>query len=106
MYDNERIKEFIVRMFDAIRYAWKELVERLYWSIPCGAKVALPWPHWPQYSTSDPNDCWRPYLEENVGIQGIHWQWKIGSVNDSDTTIEMKFLRRKDAMIFVLKYGS
>lgn len=78
-------------------------IQKLYWFIPVGAVINLPWPTHP---TSDPNDCWREYLEDEVGRQGVLWDWRVGNCNEFASTVDIKFLRKKDAVIFALKYGS
>ena len=77
--------------------------EQIFWLLPWGAEIRVKWPTFP---TSDPNECWRPYLEEHVGMQGIHWQWKIGFLDNDSSSVVIKFLRKKDATMFVLKHGN
>ena len=30
--------------------------------------------------SADPNDHYRPWLEQNVGRQGWDWDWKLGAI--------------------------
>jgi len=83
-----------------------DIVQAVYWWLPIGASITL---LWPQHPNSDPNDAWRPHLEEHVGKQGIHWQWRLSQSSDrgyiNRSSIDIKFLRKKDATMFALKYG-
>ena len=76
----------------------------LYFRLPFGVSIVV---NWPTNPTSDPNECWRPYLEKNVGRQCIHWDWELYSVDSPGnlTKIRIKFLRAKDATMFSLIYG-
>ena len=92
------------KLFSKIKLYFEIIINKIYWSMPFGTVVELPWPTQP---TSDPNDCWRPYLEEHVGHQSISWDWRIGQgvYAVKFSTIDIKFRREKDATMFVLKYG-
>jgi hypothetical protein len=51
----------------------------------------------------EPNDVYRPWLEERVGKQGIDWEWYIHSVVEN--TILIEFLRSDDAILFELTWA-
>lgn len=60
--------------------------------------------------SADPNDHYRPWLEKNVGRQGVNWDWRIGNFiasNGSGTvghdTIEIKIRKGKDDFATVAK---
>ena len=63
-----------------------------------GTSVIMPWPH--DEITADPNEFWRPWLEENVGRQAWRWNWRIAY--DVDNAVEIKFRREKDASMFAM----
>ena len=65
-----------------------------------GHKAYVPWPR--TNSSADPNELLRPWLEENAGIQGIHWSWEIAGVGDY---LEVMFLNKYKAIEFKLMYG-
>ena len=49
---------------------------------------------------AEPNIVYRPWLEENVGYQGVDWDWKIHSVTDN--TLSIMFSNRESATLFEL----
>lgn len=94
-----------------------------------GVEIEVPWPtgvitvghNHPKWDWSlgatlqegfsaDPNDHFRPELEQLVGKQGWDWDWRIGRVaaeaNIRDTLV-IKFRRAKahQASFFKLKFG-
>jgi hypothetical protein len=87
--------------------AWSRhgLVSKLWWKVVSGPSIQVKWPIgeirirqeesdiWDYVRSADPNDHYRPWLEENVGKQYWDWDWRIGSV-DPDT-VEIKFRRNK-----------
>lgn len=46
--------------------------------------------------TNNPNDIFRPWLEANVGQQGLDWDWRI--VRDTFDMIEIRFSRSKESL--------
>lgn len=103
------------------------VINALWWKFMPGAKVTVKWPTgWTrpvtaagggfiQMESADPNDHFRPWLEENVGRQGWDWDWRIGKITGaqgsgngpivlaSDTlTIKFRQARRKYATMFKL----
>jgi hypothetical protein len=50
----------------------------------------------------EPNEHYRPWLEKNVGAQGIDWQWGIYD-HDIDL-IEIHFANREHATLFELMW--
>lgn len=50
----------------------------------------------------EPNSHYRPWLEENVGEQGIDWDWRIASVSGDSLAID--FVDLEKAVLFELKW--
>lgn len=50
----------------------------------------------------EPNEHYRPWLEKNIGRQGIEWQWAIESI--ADNTLRFEFLKDDDAILFHLTW--
>jgi hypothetical protein len=86
----------------------------LWWKFASGPTIEVKWPNgWVVLhenadgtrvcaDSADPNDHYRPWLEENVGKQGRDWDWRPGSVvtcNGSGTvgvdTVAIKFRKGK-----------
>ena len=88
---------------------YDRLRKRLWWKFAPGVKVKVRWPNGPimkefldQYKTdkelfsSDPNDHYRPWLETEVGKQGIVWDWELEGSDTLDNTLTIKFLLGKE----------
>lgn len=97
------------------------LLNDLWWSYMPGQCITVHYPRGPvtipaggggfiQLDSGDPNDHYRPWLEQHVGRQGWDWDWRltyIGSSNYSpENTLEIKFRKAKVkyASYFLLKY--
>lgn len=94
------------------------LLRLLWWKYMPGTVISVKWPTgWTeadhlgnQTQSSDPNDHYRPWLEQNVGRQGWDWDWRIGGsanyneVLDTDT-LDIKFRKGREqyATILTLK---
>jgi len=68
---------------------------KVWMKIPVGTVITIPWP-----GIDDPNEIWRPWLKDNVGRQQIAWEWWL---TDMDI-INIRFLRRRDAVHFTLRF--
>lgn len=74
--------------------------KHLWWMLMPGKTIVVRWPRgWTeldhlgnQVESSDPNDHYRPWLENNVGRQGWDWDWKIAK---DDQGLEVKFRKGK-----------
>lgn len=97
-------------------------IKNLWWRFMPGAIVTVKWPvGWTeldnlgnQTSSADPNDHFRPWLEQNVGRQGWDWDWRISDItadNGQGTigvdTLDIKFRwgREQYATMFILRYS-
>jgi hypothetical protein len=62
--------------------------------------------------SSDPNDFYRDWMQENVGRQGRDWDWRIGEYGwtengDADFGLEIKLRKSKAqyASIIAMKWS-
>jgi hypothetical protein len=85
---------------------------RLWWKIVPGTVISVPWPTDDLAfgrRSSDPNDCFRPWLTDQVGRQSWDWEWDIGDISAYDGRGELlvKFRRGREqqSLIFSLKWG-
>jgi hypothetical protein len=51
--------------------------------------------------SADPNDHYRPWLEEHVGKQGWDWNWGLYGNNAAENKLRIKF-RKKHAPMAML----
>jgi len=92
------------------------LREKLWWRFMPGVVINVCWPRgqvkvgpshrdgWSGYGpefeyvdSADPNDHYRPWLEQHVGKQGWDWNWRVGpSVDETKNYLTIK-IRRKHA---------
>lgn len=100
--------------------------DRLWWRFMSGVVINVNWPHgevvinedhplWdltidssrPLIESTDPNDHYRPWLEEHVGRQG--WDWNWGLANDDATanrlTIKIRQQRSEYATIAAMMWS-
>lgn len=45
--------------------------------------------------SADPNDHYRSWLEKNVGIQGLDWDWKMADNDCTMNQLTIKFRKKK-----------
>ena len=82
--------------------------EQLWWRLMPGVVINVKWPKgWVvlhedtdgsavSTESADPNDRYRPWMEQNVGRQGWDWDWGIANTDLSENRLTIKF-RRKHA---------
>ena len=103
----------------------KKLWGKIWWYFNTGTTIVVKWPtmqtvevgpghrQWRQwydgdsrvaYETDDPNDCYRPWLEENVGVQDRDWGWSAHSLLG---TLQIVFRKGKEeqATMAAMKWG-
>ena len=91
----------------------------LWWRYMPGVTIEVPWPtghivvesghpRWDwalgatlqQVFSSDPNDHYRPWMEQHVGRQGWDWNWRIGKITSTpgpaQDTLIIKFRRGRE----------
>ena len=96
------------------------LYDKLWWRFMPGVVINVKWPAGPifkefidQYRTdqqllsADPNDHYRPWMEEHVGKQGRDWNWGLSGNDASKNRLTIKIRRKhaKCATIAALKWS-
>ena len=100
------------RLADFVKFY--KLTEWFYWRFVPGEVVTVKWPtgwvvlheadgHKISVDSADPNDHYRPWLEKNVGRQGIDWNWRMGNNHwafgdartNSNGVLDIKFRKGK-----------
>ena len=106
--------EFITRTLNPVKTLW--------WKLLPGTTITVKWPvGWTepepaagggfiQMESADPNDHFRPWLEQNVGRQGWDWDWRLvghaNEITETDTLIiKFRWGREKYATMFILRYS-
>jgi len=92
------------------------LKEKLWWRFIPGVIINVRWPrgqvkvgpshregwsgcgeYFEYINSADPNDHYRPWMEQHVGRQGWDWDWRVGpSVDETKNYLTIK-IRRKHA---------
>lgn len=85
------------------------LINRLWWYFMPGVVIRVKWPKGFYVvlnemsdgsrvgtESADPNDHYRPWLEEHVGRQGWDWNWGMGNMDATENRLTIK-IRRKYA---------
>ena len=52
-------------------------------------------PSWYIVESADPNDHYRPWMEKNVGKQGLDWDWKMADNDVIMDQLTIKFRKKK-----------
>lgn len=63
-------------------------------------EIFIDWPV--TWRNTDPNFFYRAWLEENVGEQGLDWDWDYATVNVLADSLKLFFKRERDASLFLL----
>jgi hypothetical protein len=93
--------------------------DKLWWRVMPGVIINVQWPRgWVvldddgnggQTSTlsADPNDHYRPWMEEHVGKQGWDWNWGVSGndVSENRLTIKIRQKHEKYATIAALRWS-
>lgn len=93
----------------------KRLIESAWWRWMPGVTFTVKWPvgrvvvdqtdwrwNWTtgavhqSVESADPNDHYRPWMEQNVGRQGLDWQWGLRDNNAAENRLTIK-IRNKHA---------
>ena len=64
-------------------------------------------PEFEYVDSADPNDHYRPWLEQHVGRQGWDWNWGMGNrdATDNRLTIKIRQKHAKYATLAVIKWS-
>lgn len=94
----------------------KRFIVQCWWKYMPGVEIVVKWPRspiavnssnpnwfdcggaeWVLIDSADPNDHYRPWLEEKVGRQGWDWNWDcVISDNHDDDHLTIKFKKGKE----------
>lgn len=87
-------------------------VNLMWWKYVPGITVKVKWPVGliaPDYKieSADPNDHYRPWLEEHVGRQGWDWDWSLNDTDVADNLLTIKLLKKHEscATLIALKWS-
>jgi hypothetical protein len=96
--------------------------EQLWWRFMPGVVINVAWPKgeikvgpshrygWsgigPEYEyieSADPNDHYRPWMEEHVGRQGWDWNWGMADRDATDNRLTIKIRRKYQDCAIIAK---
>lgn len=79
------------------------LRKRIWWGLVPGVNVNIKWPTSGSY---DPNDFYRPWLEEHAGKQYIAWDWDIigPDFHNGELTVRFRIDKKEYATLLKLKW--
>jgi len=102
------------------------LKEKLWWRFVPGVVINVKWPKgplvvdhndprwvdlggavWVSIDSADPNDHYRPWMEEHVGKQGWDWNWGMADRDATDNRLTIKVRQRhaKYATLAAIKWS-
>lgn len=94
--------------------------QKLWWRFVPGVVINVRWPNGPivkefadQYKTNeqlmsaDPNEHYRPWLEQYVGRQGWDWNWGMARCDVEDNRLTIKIRRQHEncATIMAMRWA-
>lgn len=89
--------------------------EQLWWRFVPGVVINVRWPTgetrikqessgvWDYVKSADPNDHYRPWMEEHVGQQGWDWNWGMADRDATDNRLTIKFRRKHRECAIIAK---
>jgi len=93
----------------------KKLIKKIWWSFAPYIEISVKWPKgkiavkygdsrwydcgatWVEIESADPNDHYRPFMEEWIGRQGRDWDWYMGNTDVRDNRLTIR-IREKHAV--------
>lgn len=84
------------------------LRQKLWWRFMPGTVINVRWPTgetrikqepsgiWDYVKSADPNDHYRPWMEQHVGRQGWDWDWGMGNLDATENRLTIKFRRGRE----------
>ena len=100
--------------------------EKLWWRFMPSVVITVKWPKgplvvdhndprwvdlggavWVSIDSADPNDHYRPWLEQHVGRQGWDWDWGVANNDAANNTLTIKIRQRhaRHATIAALRWS-
>lgn len=98
------------------------IVDRLWWRFMPGVVINVKWPkgqvkvgpsHRDGYSgygpefeyvdSADPNDHYRPWMEQHVGKQGRDWNWGVANNDVAENRLTIKIRRKYQDCAIIAK---
>jgi hypothetical protein len=94
---------------------FKKYFEKIWWYFTPYMEISVRWPKgpvavqygdprwydcgatWVQIESADPNDHYRPFMEEWIGRQGWDWSWYMGNTDARDNRLTIR-IREKHAV--------
>ena len=99
--------------FRNIDNEYKNIWYQLWWRYMPGVTVTVRWPRgWTkpdhmgvQFDSADPNDHYRPYMEQHIGRQGWDWDWQIDDIANDTLAIKIRRRHAKYATIIAMMWA-
>ncbi len=92
------------------------IIDQLWWRFVPGVVINVKWPNGPvikefmdQYRSdrellsADPNDHYRPWMEQHVGRQGWDWNWGMAGNDVSENRLTIKIRRKYQDCAIIAK---
>lgn len=94
----------------------RKIFEKIWWYFTPCMEISVKWPKgkivvnhddprwvdlggavWVELESADPNDHYRPFMEEWIGRQGRDWAWYMGGTDARDNRLTIR-IREKHAV--------
>ena len=101
-------------------------IQKLWWYFMPGVIINVKWPSgkivvndkdprwvdlggavWVEFESADPNDHYRPWMEQYIGRQGWDWNWGMADrdATDNRLTIKIRQKHAKYATMAILRWA-
>lgn len=103
--------------FSNLHRAYRETRLKLWWRFVPGVVIKVRWPSgkverslpgklgWPEFeyvASADPNDHYRPTMEQLVGRQGWDWDWQLIDNDAAENKLSIKIRQRHQEQALAL----
>lgn len=105
---NKRVDQITFALIAKAKTSFQKLKETVFWEKIPGIEVTVKWPTASRdIPTTDPNEHYRAWLEENCGKQTSDWDWKLkdSDIHKNQLTIRFKRRHRDIAVLVSLMWG-
>ena len=90
----------------------KKLIEKIWWKLVPYVEISVKWPKgnivvgysdprwydvgatWVEIESADPNDHYRPFMEEWIGKQGWDWSWYMGNNDAAENRLTIRVQKK------------
>lgn len=120
-YEIKKLIKIKGRQYNHFMPCGLNIREKLWWLLVPGVMIKVRWPKgkinvdhndprwvdlggavWVELESADPNDHYRPWMEQNVGRQKWDWDWGFVGNDVSDNCLTIKVRRKHEKYVTIM----